>query len=202
MFCESCGAKIENESVFCGECGAKIISPHVTMPSNSDVRSKWSIGGVIKGILAAFGALALVFVLYVLLVDTDYVEMVKDSSLSKYNYGESIGESLNEWFDGNVTWDSYETYGTTYVTATGVCPYVDGLFDSNQTFTFMIVDDDHFRFIGAYGSDGYEICSKNTGSWVNDIYFGLASRFGLDIHDVALKAAFGDQESLDIFKGE
>lgn len=197
MFCENCGANIEVGSSFCAKCGARVeYQPDMDFTAERKTSHKKS---KVKVVLIALGALALIFVLLGLMAEPDYIEQVQDSTLMAYDYGIPIGDSLNDWFDGNVTWDSYESYGTVYVTATGVCPYTGGLYDSRQTFSFMIVDEDHFRFIGAYGSDGYEIFTQSSNGLV-DAYVGFYSSFGVDLHERALQAAFGDQEALGDFK--
>lgn len=201
MFCENCGSKIEYGSNYCVKCGSKIIyQSNATFSTEQSVQPKRGIGKIIKNILIGIGAFFLVCIVIGLLAETDYVDMIKGGTLTRYNYGKTIGDSLDDWFGGNVTWDSYESYGTTYVTATGICPYTGGLYESNQTFTFMIVDDDHFQFLGAYGSDGNEIFSTSTNGWLVDSYVNLYSVLGVDLHESALKAAFGDEESLEALK--
>lgn len=201
MFCENCGAKIEADSSFCVQCGAKVLrQPNVECIGDCISVSKKNNSKKLKVILIVVGALLLIWILFGLIAEPDYIEQVQDGTLMSYDYGKTIGDSLNDWFAGNVTWDSYEEYGTVYVTATGVCPYMEGVYDTRQTFLFMIVDDEHFRFLGACGSDGYDIFTQSSNGLI-DAYAGFYSALGVDLHELALKAAFGDQEALSGFQG-
>ena len=207
MFCKGCGKEIPDGSQFCPSCGINLsrrVAPSV-MPEVTAVKKTSSGKKILKAALICVAVVVVLFVgLTVIgwLMEPDYIQMIKDSTLNKYDYGKPIGVALNDWFEGDVTWDSYEQYDTVYVTATGNCPYLTSGYDSYQRFVFHVVDDDHFGFDGAYDSDDNEIFTQSN-SAISDLYVELLSSLGgVDLHESGLMAAFGDEKSLKIFKNE
>ena len=200
MFCSKCGKEIPEGGMFCPKCGANINSNMNIQQGNKQNSS----GKTIKTLIIMV-AIAIVLGIGILIVigwlsEPDYIQMVKGSTLSQYNYGETIEESLSDWFGGKVTWDSYEEDETIYVTVKGVCPYMQEIYNKDHVFIFTIVDDEHFRFEGAYDSDGNEIFT-NCNNYEFKIWEQMMSIYSdVSIHELALKAAFGDQDSLQIFK--
>lgn len=150
--------------------------------------------------------LAAVFIVKGLFFGPDrYIRAVKGGVLPKYDYGVNLGKSLHTWLAGEETWDTYENGDVRYVSVSGVCPYAtsavmgDG---EKQTFYFQIIDKDHFYFIGAYNMDGVPICT-DTGNYYLNEYIDLLSDLpyvDTNFYEAALKAAFGDKESLNVFK--
>lgn len=196
MYCESCGEQLDGRSSFCPKCGAKVDATAFAIEESGTKKhlayKKIKVACII---VVAFLSIC-IFLDWVL---GDEIDGVKNGTLTSYSYGKSIGESLEDWFDGDVTWDSYEEDDTVFVTASGICPYMADMYDDHQTFIFQIVDDDHFQFLGAYDSDGYEIFSKSKYGII-DTYANIASLVGVDLYESALKAAFGDEQSLNSFK--
>lgn len=207
MFCKGCGKEIPDGSQFCPACGMNLsgrVTPPV-MPSAAAVK-KSSVGK--KILKASLICVAVVVVLFVgltvigVLMEPDYIQTVKDSVLNRYDYGVSIGKALDDWFEGGVTWDSYELQDTVYVTAEGDFDYLTDSYDSYEKFVFVIVDDEHFSFEGAYDWDGNPIFTETLNAQ-DDLYVGLVSSLtGMDLHEQALQAAFGDEDSIDVFKNE
>lgn len=202
MFCENCGTQIPDGAIFCPSCGFKCFNGAGYTETNSiQVKSSSKSNGYLIGTIVVV-VISIIIILKGMfwLFAPDEIDLVKGGYLQKYDYGQSIGDALDVWFDGDVDWDSYEEYGITYVCAQGTCPYMKDSFNSYQVFIFEIIDDEHFRFIGAYDSDGYDIFTNSTeymGNWTLNAY---SSILGFDLHEEALKAAFGDAKSLNAFK--
>lgn len=202
MFCDKCGAELIGASVYCSSCGQRVMN---NVPSISQQKRKHTtrISKILKIAIGIVGAILMILVISWLLTP-DPIDMIQRSILNGYDYGKPIGQALNDWFDGSVTWDSYEENETTYVYARGYCPYAYD-YDANQTFLFVIVDDEHFRFLEAVDSDGKPIFTNSSNCWDNwyaDAYSSLLSIFGssFDTYDMALQAAFGNQEMFEAIK--
>lgn len=162
-------------------------------------RKKWKIG---------LGAAAVILILIWIVGGSSgkekYISMVKGSTLYAYDYGISIGDSLHRWFAGTEQWDSYEDDGDIYVTAIGDCPYSLTGTGERQMFSFEIVDKEHFKFTGAVNMDGEPICT-DSGNDILNAYVGavldwMSPLYNLDFYEEAVKAAFGNEESLEMFK--
>ncbi|MCI7531417.1 MAG: zinc-ribbon domain-containing protein [Lachnobacterium sp.] len=199
MFCSKCGKELPENSVFCPQCGTNV-KGNLFENSLAEQKERKPSGTLIKTIATIAVILIAIRCFVGWLSNPDYEQMVKSGKLQNYNYGETIEESLSDWFGGNVTWDSYEENDKVYVTASGVCPYMTGIYNSNQTFIFSIVDDKHFRFNGAYDSDGNEIFTDCSSNFLNAYVNVFTPYMDSDFHEMAIKAAFGDQESLNVFK--
>ena len=199
LFCPQCGVVISVGSDFCSNCGGKLSNGKTVVSQQAETQKKsvWKKIGVI--ILIVVFAIIVLFGILVLCTP-DQEQRIKEGSMIYYDYGETLDESLKDWFGGEVTWDSFEEEGKEYVTASGVCPYMADVYNSDQTFVFQIVDDSHFEFVGAYDSDGYEIFTNGTDDLMG-AYLRLLDSCGEEnFYNLAIKAAFGDQESLNMFK--
>lgn len=201
MLCPNCNSEVLSTDRFCKVCGASVNvqtndSPNVddqtvvTQPKKK--RKIWIIGGVVVALV--------VFVLYFGSDDRN-IDSIKGSTLSAYDYGETIGESLNNWFGGTEEWYTMEEGSQLYVCVRGECEYLRDIFEPAQVFIFSIADDsDYFYFEGAYDENGDPIFS-NTGnvadSWAMELY---DSYLGVNFYEVGIKAAFGDQETLELLQ--
>lgn len=175
---------------------------------NSDVNTRSSSGSlnIKKWGKRVLVILVAVFIVKSLFFGSDqYINAVKGSVLPQYDYGVNLGKSLHTWFAGEETWDTYENGDVRYVSVSGVCPYATNLTTGDgerQTFYFQILDKDHFMFIGAYNMDGVPICT-DTGNYYLNEYLDLLNDLpyvDTDLYEAALKAAFGNKESLNMFK--
>lgn len=222
-YCSKCGAALGEGAKFCGVCGASVhpsgqtsgqewqqAGPNVqsadtgtgttqTTPDSSKGRKKWKL----------YLGFAVVILFLILIVGSctgndKYIRMVKGSTLYAYDYGVSIGDSLHKWFVGTEQWDSYEDDGDIYVTVVGDCPYALTGTGERQAFCFEIIDKEHFQFLGAFNEEGTPICT-DTGSDIVNAYVGamldwMSPLYSVDFYEEALKAAFGNEESLEMFK--
>lgn len=218
MFCRNCGKEIADGDKFCGFCGfemeetttetvvsendsARNIIDHRIKNTNVAVERKKRI---IKWLIVA-GIILITFFWFVSGGGTDsYIEMVQDSVLNGYDYGVCIGDALHEWFAGTEEWDCYEEDGDTFVIATGSCPYALTNGNEEQRFYFKIMDDEHFRFLSAYTGDGSKICSSSGNSVADELAYSfidwISPLYEIDLYEEALRAAFGDEEAMDIFR--
>lgn len=202
MFCGNCGAEMKEGTAFCGNCGARMENAGVP-PERFDMSEKPKKQyGVVK-------VFAVILVLCIAigvckkskLFDSD-IRGVKNGNLFSYDYGITIGDALHTWFDGDEEWTSYEKGGYTYVEAYGYSPY--GLAGEEwQKFVFKMDEvDDRFSFTGAY--DGAERYIWSSGSnmyddWSIGLLNEIYSYAGVEnaTYELAIRAAFGDAESLD-----
>lgn len=221
MFCRNCGKEIADGDKFCQFCGygmegaarAETTETERASPINiveNGTASTEEIGEEkkhrikIKWLIAAGIVIILVFWLMSGNGPNAYIELVQGGVLEKYDYGICIGDALHEWFAGTEEWDCYEEDDNMYVVVTGSCPYALTEWNETQTFYFKIMDDEHFRFLGAYTDDGLTICSTSGSSAVDEFAYSfidwVSPLYEIDFYEQALKAAFGDEEAMDIFK--
>lgn len=207
MYCKECGKRIPENAKFCSGCGFMVEEKSSIIQNDlmkvEEKKSGWFVKGI-KFSTVIFLAIIVLDIIFSFF-SVNYIEFVKQSRLVNYDYGQNIGSALDNWFMGKVTWDSYEENKNVYVTARGECPYFADSFNSSQTFVFKILDDEHFLFVQACDGDGNDIFvnSRNPmDNWYMDFYSDIFGLYGVDIdmHEVGIKAAFGDPDSLAIIQ--
>lgn len=230
MYCERCGTKMGDGAKFCPACGMKVemvpdkntsewyienvyndmtentnpVYSPVYASDNETQKKRFSFLKFVGMLFAAFGIFVVITMLIpegVLEVEVTDIEKVQSSTLTAYDYGITIGDSLDNWFQGSEEWDSYTDNGTTYVVAKGTTNYTLTGEPETQLFLFRIVDEQHFQFINATNLDGDKIYTTTSDAradlyleFVNDIF----STYGQeDTYEIALEAAFGNKEMLE-----
>ncbi len=199
MVCSNCGSEIFITDKFCKVCGNSLNDQTSSIQAVNQPSDAIPVKKKRKWIWVAVIALV-VLVLYFGSSDRE-IDSVKESTLMAYDYGKTIGTSLHNWFGGSEEWYVIEEDGETYVCVRGECKYLTDVFEPTQMFAFRLSDDgDYFYFEGAYDANEDPIFS-NTGnivdSWALELY---DSYLGVNFHDYALQAAFGNDEVLSAFE--
>lgn len=210
--CPQCGMALTG-TVTCSKCGLKTRMPinaecYKILQNDKGVNKHNRIGVLITvaiTLIMCFAIILLIFGALLTSCESSEVTIVKGGVMDRYNYGQSIGDALDNWFGGTEDWYSYSSDGKTYVICEGYTSKTLTKQSEKQQFVFWIVDEDSGRFMfeNAYDVDGYPICSQtgNIGSQLDlqiaNEFFGL---FGYDIHQFAIEAAFGNKERLSYFE--
>ena len=202
MVCPNCNNEVLPTNRFCKVCGTPVNVPvsnwqnggaqTVASPTKKKHKWIWITGGVIIALVA--------LVLYLGSPDRN-IEGIKSATLSGYDYGETIGDALHNWFGGTEEWYAMEDNGSSYVLVKGECQYLADIFEPTQVFVFRLTDDGtYFNLEDAYDENDDPIFT-NTGniadSWVMEFD---ETYLGTNYHELAIKAAFGDEETLSAFE--
>ncbi len=216
MFCRNCGKELAEGEAFCQSCGfrAEPADNEKVQDGNSIVQNdldneKTGIMNAIKKIPVKWLIVAGVVIIIIFCTmlgggSGSYIRMVRDGVLSGYDYGVCIDDALHKWFAGTEEWDCYEEDDNTFVIVSGTCDNTLSGESEQQTFYFKIIDDDHFRFLGAYTNDGEYICSTFGNGVADELAYSfvdwLSPLYEIDFYEEALKAAFGDEEAMETFR--
>lgn len=201
MVCPNCNNRVSENDKFCMVCGNPVNSNCATenvvnrldIEKQKNKRHRW--------IWICIIVIVIVIFLKYLGSPNRSIDSVKESTLYAYDYGKTIGVALNNWFDGTEEWYTMEDEDQLYVCVRGKCQYWNESFEPTQIFLFRISDDnEYFYFEGAYDMNENPIFSNASNLWDNWAAGFANDLYGVDFHELAVKAAFGDEESLNIIR--
>ena len=180
MFCEHCGAQLEEGAVFCQNCGAKVaveekqtvkqtVKQEVPQPvKQAQKRNKT---GVWKWILAAAGIVVVALAGFLLLGgEEDYISLVQNGYLGEYTDA-TVQEILETYFktDGmTVDWTGTELDG---VPCVGFHAYPEGEnLNDGTTILFRLCGKKVFQ-VADMGGNGYDdLEATDIAYWLNFYY--------------------------------
>ena len=192
MFCEHCGAQLEEGAVFCQNCGAKVaveekqtvkqtVKQEVPQPvKQAQKRNKT---GVWKWILAAAGIVVVALAGFLLLGgEEDYISLVQNGYLGEYTDA-TVQEILETYFktDGmTVDWTGTELDG---VPCVGFHAYPEGEnLNDGTTILFRVCGRKVFQ-AADMGGNGYDdLEATDIAYWLNFYYMNwyVISQAGAD----------------------
>ena len=176
MFCEHCGAQLEEGAVFCQNCGAKVEAEETqtlkqAVPSPGKQAPKRKKTGVWKWILAAAGIVVVALAGFLLLGgEEDYISLVQNGYLGEYTDA-TVQEILETYFktDGmTVEWTGTELDG---VPCVGFHAYPEGEnLNDGTTILFRICGRKVFQ-VADMGGNGYDdLEATDIAYWLNFYY--------------------------------
>ena len=176
MFCEHCGAQLEEGAVFCQNCGAKVEAEETqtlkqAVPSPGKQAPKRKKTGVWKWILAAAGIVVVALAGFLLLGgEEDYISLVQNGYLGEYTDA-TVQEILETYFktDGmTVDWTGTELDG---VPCVGFHAYPEGEnLNDGTTILFRICGRKVFQ-AADMGGNGYDdLEATDIAYWLNFYY--------------------------------
>ena len=176
MFCEHCGAQLEEGAVFCQNCGAKVEAEETqtlkqAVPSPGKQAPKRKKTGVWKWILAAAGIVVVALAGFLLLGgEEDYISLVQNGYLGEYTDA-TVQEILETYFktDGmTVEWTGTELDGDPCV---GFHAYPEGEnLNDGTTILFRLCGKKVFQ-VADMGGNGYDdLEATDIAYWLNFYY--------------------------------
>ena len=176
MFCEHCGAQLEEGAVFCQNCGAKVEAEETqtlkqAVPSPGKQAPKRKKTGVWKWILAAAGIVVVALAGFLLLGgEEDYISLVQNGYLGEYTDA-TVQEILETYFktDGmTVDWTGTELDG---VPCVGFHAYPEGEnLNDGTTILFRLCGKKVFQ-VADMGGNGYDdLEATDIAYWLNFYY--------------------------------
>ena len=197
MFCEHCGAQLEEGAVFCQNCGAKVaveekqtvkqtVKQEVPQPvKQAQKRNKT---GIWKWILAASCIVAVALAGFLLFGgEKDYISLVQNGYLGEYTDA-TVQEILETYFktDGmTVEWTGTELDGDPCV---GFHAYPEGEnLNDGTTILFRICGRKVFQVADMGGNDYDDLEATDIAYWLNFYYMNwyVISQTGTDSTDEA-----------------
>ena len=188
MFCEHCGAQLEEGAVFCQNCGAKVEAEETqtlkqAVPSPGKQAPKRKKTGVWKWILAAAGIVVVALAGFLLLGgEEDYISLVQNGYLGEYTDA-TVQEILETYFktDGmTVDWTGTELDG---VPCVGFHAYPEGEnLNDGTTILFRVCGRKVFQ-AADMGGNGYDdLEATDIAYWLNFYYMNwyVISQAGAD----------------------
>ena len=188
MFCEHCGAQLEEGAVFCQNCGAKVEAEETqtlkqAVPSPGKQVSKRKKTGVWKWILAVAGIVVVALADFLLLGgEEDYISLVQNGYMGEYTDA-TVQEILETYFktDGmTVEWTGTELDGDPCV---GFHAYPEGEnLNDGTTILFRICGRKVFQ-VADMGGNGYDdLEATDIAYWLNFYYMNwyVISQAGVD----------------------
>ncbi len=188
MFCEHCGAQLEEGAVFCQNCGAKVEAEETqtlkqAVPSPGKQVSKRKKTGVWKWILAVAGIVVVALADFLLLGgEEDYISLVQNGYMGEYPDA-TVQEILETYFktDGmTVEWTGTELDGDPCV---GFHAYPEGEnLNDGTTILFRICGRKVFQ-VADMGGNGYDdLEATDIAYWLNFYYMNwyVISQAGAD----------------------
>ncbi len=188
MFCEHCGAQLEEGAVFCQNCGAKVEAEETqtlkqAVPSPGKQVSKRKKTGVWKWILAVAGIVVVALADFLLLGgEEDYISLVQNGYMGEYTDA-TVQEILETYFktDGmTVEWTGTELDGDPCV---GFHAYPEGEnLNDGTTILFRICGRKVFQ-VADMGGNGYDdLEATDIAYWLNFYYMNwyVISQAGAD----------------------
>ena len=188
MFCEHCGAQLEEGAVFCQNCGAKVEpepnrdgeqtseqpreqAGRQKSPSPVKQAPKRKKAGLWKWILLAVVAVAVAFAGFFLLGgEKDYISMVQTGYLGEYTDA-TVQEILETYFDTDgmtVQWTNTELDG---IPCVGFHAYPEGgTLNDGTTVLFQICKRKVFKVADMGGKDLEEMEPTEIAYWLNFYY--------------------------------
>lgn len=176
MYCEHCGAQLEEGAVFCQNCGAKVEAKERQnekreVPFPGDQAPKRKKAGVWKWILAAAGVIVAVLAcLFLLGREKDYVAMVQNGYLGEYTDA-TVKEILETYFDTDgmaVEWTNAELDG---VPCVGFHAYSEGeTLNDGTTVIFQICKRNVFQVADMGGKGQEDLKPSEIAYWLNFYY--------------------------------
>lgn len=192
MFCEHCGAQLEEGAVFCQNCGAKVeaeetqtlkqtIKQETQFSETRPVKRKKT--GIWKWILAAAGIVAVALAGFLLFGgEKDYISLVQNGYLGEYTDA-TVQEILETYFktDGmTAEWTGTEMDG---VPCVGYHAYPEGeSLNDGTTILFRICGRKVFQ-VADMGGNGYDdLEATDIAYWLNFYYMNwyVISQAGAD----------------------
>lgn len=192
MFCEHCGAQLEEGAVFCQNCGAKVEAEETQtvkqtvkheVPQPVKQTQKRNKTGIWKWILAVAGIVAVVLAGFLLFGgEKDYISLVQNGYLGEYTDA-TVQEILETYFktDGmTVEWTGTELDGDPCV---GFHAYPEGEnLNDGTTILFRICGRKVFQ-VADMGGNGYDdLEATDIAYWLNFYYMNwyVISQAGAD----------------------
>ena len=192
MYCEHCGAQLEEGAVFCQNCGAKVeaegtqtlkqtVKQETQFSETQHVKRKKA--GVWKWILAAAGIVVVALAGFLLFAgEKDYISLVQSGYLGEYTDA-TVQEILETYFktDGmTVEWTGTELDG---VPCVGFHAYPEGEnLNDGTTILFRICGRKVFQ-AADMGGNGYDdLEATDIAYWLNFYYMNwyVISQAGVD----------------------
>lgn len=192
MYCEHCGAQLEEGAVFCQNCGAKVeaeetqtlkqtVKQETQFSETQPVKRKKA--GIWKWILAAVGIVVVALAVFLLFGgEKDYISLVQNGYLGEYTDA-TVQEILETYFktDGmTVEWTGTELDG---VPCVGFHAYPDGgTLNDGTTILFRICGRKVFQ-AADMGGNGYDdLEATDIAYWLNFYYMNwyVISQAGAD----------------------
>ena len=192
MYCEHCGAQLEEGAVFCQNCGAKVeaegtqnlkqtVKQETQFSETQHVKRKKA--GVWKWILAAAGIVVVALAGFLLFAgEKDYISLVQSGYLGEYTDA-TVQEILETYFktDGmTVEWTGTELDG---VPCVGFHAYPEGeTLNDGTTILFRICGRKVFQ-AADMGGNGYDdLKATDIAYWLNFYYMNwyVISQAGAD----------------------
>lgn len=188
MFCEHCGAQLEEGAVFCQNCGAKVEAEETqtlkqAVPSPGKQAPKRKKTGVWKWILAAAGIVVVALAGFLLFGgEKDYISLVQNGYLGEYTDA-TVQEILETYFKTDsmtVEWTGTELDGDPCV---GFHAYPEGEnLNDGTTILFRICERKVFQ-VADMGGNGYDdLEATDIAYWLNFYYMNwyVISQAGAD----------------------
>ena len=192
MFCEHCGAQLEEGAVFCQNCGAKVAAEEKqtvnqtvkqAVPSPGKQAPKRKRTGIWKWILAASCIVVVALAGFLLFGgEEDYISLVQNGYLGEYTDA-TVQEILETYFktDGmTVEWTGTELDGDPCV---GFHAYPEGEnLNDGTTILFRICGRKVFQ-VADMGGNGYDdLEATDIAYWLNFYYMNwyVISQAGVD----------------------
>ena len=188
MYCEHCGAQLEERAVFCQNCGAKVkpetkwdeeqigeLTRRQTgrqeIPSPVKQTPKQKKAGLRKGILFVAAAAAVVLAGFLLFGrEKDYISMIQTGYLGEYTDA-TVQEILEMYFDTDgmtVQWTNTELDG---IPCVGFHAYPEGgTLNDGTTVLFQICKRKVFKVADMGGKDLEEMEPTEIAYWLNFYY--------------------------------
>lgn len=192
MYCEHCGAQLEEGAVFCQNCGAKVeteethtlkqtVKQEIQFSGTQPMKRKKA--GVWKWILAVAGIVAVVLAGFLLFAgEKDYISLVQSGYLGEYTDA-TVQEILETYFktDGmTVEWTGTELDG---VPCVGFHAYPEGeTVNDGTTILFRLCGRKVFQ-VADMGGNGYDdLEATDIAYWLNFYYMNwyIISQAGAD----------------------
>ena len=176
MFCEHCGAQLEEGAVFCQNCGAKVAAEEKRtvkheVPQTVKQAQKRNKTGIWKWILAASCIVAVALAVFLLFGgEKDYISLVQNGYLGEYTDA-TVQEILETYFktDGmTVEWTGTELDG---VPCVGFHAYPEGEnLNNGTTILFRVCGRKVFQ-AADMGGNGYDdLEATDIAYWLNFYY--------------------------------
>ena len=192
MYCEHCGAQLEEGAVFCQNCGAKVeaegtqtlkqtVKQETQFSETQHVKRKKA--GVWKWILAAAGIVVVALAGFLLFAgEKDYISLVQSGYLGEYTDA-TVQEILETYFktDGmTVEWTGTELDG---VPCVGFHAYPEGeTLNDGTTILFRICGRKVFQATNMGGNGYDDLKATDIAYWLNFYYMNwyVISQAGAD----------------------
>lgn len=151
MFCEKCGALVNENDKFCQKCGAEVTLKKTDIEEMSDISLKKSNNNRKPIIIVAISLIMIFLIISMTKGGTNkYVNIVKNGTISYYPEV-TVGEAFKNWFS-SPKW-SYDS-ATELVDFTGNCTWKDRT--AKAVIEFRVYDDNSFEPYSTRIEDKYE----------------------------------------------